>query len=177
MAIGELSVFADACLAPLTVAPPVPAQLHRIQEVRCRQGMSLRSAARQLRSDVRSLRAQEQPGCDLRLSDLYRWQAALDVPVEELLVESSAPLSRPVAERAKMVRIMKTALTIRENAAAAELQRMADNLVEQLVELMPELKEISPWHTVGSRRSLDDMGKIAQQPIDAAGIFGGDLAD
>jgi hypothetical protein len=139
--------------------------------------MSLRSAARQLRSDVRSLRAQEQPGNDLRLSDLYRWQSALHVPVEELLVDSSAPLSRPVAERAKMVRIMKTALTIRETAAAPELQRMAENLVDQLVELMPELKEVSPWHSVGSRRSLEELGRIAEQPISDASFFGGDMAD
>lgn len=177
MAIGELSVFTDASVVPLTVAPTVSRQLHRIQEVRCRQGMSLRSAARQLRSDVRSLRAQEQPGNDLRLSDLYRWQAALDVPVEELLVESGAPLSRPVAERAKMVRIMKTALTIRENAAEPGLQRMAENLVEQLVELMPELKEVSSWHSVGSRRSLDDMGRIAEQTINDRSFLGGDMAD
>lgn len=177
MAIGELSVFAGAPEVPLSVGPAVPARLHRIQEVRCRQGMSLRSAARQIRSDVRSLRAQEQPGSDLRLSDLYRWQAALDVPVEELLVDSSAPLSRPVAERAKMVRIMKTALTIRENAEAPALQRMAENLVDQLVELMPELKEVSPWHSVGMRRSLDDMGRIAEQPINDASLFGGDAAD
>ena len=177
MAIGELSVFTDASVAPLTVAPAVPLQLHRIQEVRCRQGMSLRSAARQIRSDVRALRAQEQPGSDLRLSDLYRWQAALDVPVEELLVDSSAPLSRPVAERAKMVRIMKTALTLRENATGDSQRRMAENLVDQLVELMPELKEVSPWHSVGVRRSLDDMGRVAQQTIDDTSYFGGDMGD
>ena len=32
---------------------------------------------------------------------------------------------------------------------------MAENLVEQLLDLMPELKEGSPWHSVGQRRSLD----------------------
>ncbi len=177
MALAELSVFADAPMVPLSTGQSVPQQLHRIQEVRCRQGMSLRSAARQLGSDVRSVRAQEQPGCDLRLSDLHRWQSILDVPVEELLVESSAPLSRPVAERAKMVRIMKTALTLQESATSPAQRRMTENLIEQLVELMPELKEVSPWHTVGVRRSLEDLGRIAEQPIDGDSLFGGSYSE
>ena len=42
---------------------------------------------------------------------------------------------------------------------------MAENLVAQLLEIMPELKEVSPWHSVGQRRSLDEMGRIAEQPI------------
>ena len=42
---------------------------------------------------------------------------------------------------------------------------MAENLVEQLLELMPELKEVSPWHSVGQRRSLDEMGRIAEMQI------------
>ena len=42
---------------------------------------------------------------------------------------------------------------------------MAENLVEQLLDLMPELKEVSPWHSVGQRRSLDEMGRIADQPL------------
>ena len=173
MATAELSIFSGAVKVPIPADQGAAQPRHRIQEVRCQQGMSLRSAARQLGTDVRSVRAQEQPSCDLRLSDLYRWQSVLDVPIEELLVESSTPLSRPVAERAKMVRIMKTALSIQESATTAPQKRMADNLVEQLLELMPELKEIGPWHTVGVRRSLDDLGRIAEQPIDHDGLFGG----
>src|SRR6186997_2931230 len=74
--------------------------LHRIQEVRHLQGMSLRTAARQLRTDIRTIRAQEQATADLKLSDLLKWQRALDVPVSELIEESDEPLSRPVRERA-----------------------------------------------------------------------------
>lgn len=177
MSLAELSVYSDAVTVPLPAGKQAPQQLHRIQEVRCRQGMSLRSAARQLGSDVRSIRAQEQPTCDLRLSDLHRWQAVLDVPIEELLVDTTAPLSRGVAERAKLVRIMKSALTIQESATSPALRRMADNLVEQLVDLMPELKEVSAWHSVGIRRSLDDLGRIAQQPIDDNSLFGGSYSE
>jgi transcriptional regulator with XRE-family HTH domain len=151
--------------------------LHRIQEVRRLQGMSLRTAARQLGSDIRSIRAQEQATTDLKLSDLYNWQRALEVPVAELLVDDEDPLSRPVRERGAMLKIMKTARSIVESAAPGPARRMAENLVEQLLELMPELKEVSPWHSVGQRRSLDEMGRIAEQPIGDPGIFyheGGD---
>lgn len=173
MATAELSVFSGAVQVPLPADPEAPQPRHRIQEVRVQQGMSVRSAARQMGTDVRSVRAQEQPTCDLRLSDLYRWQAVLEVPIEELLVETSMPLSRPVAERAKLVRVMKTALSIQESATSPQVRRMADNLVELLLQLMPELKEIGPWHTVGVRRSLDDVGRTAEQPIDDLGLFGG----
>jgi hypothetical protein len=35
-------------------------------------------------------------------------------------------------------------------------------LVEQILELMPELADVTPWHTAGSRRSLDDVGRTAR---------------
>lgn len=127
--------------------------------------MSLRTATRQLGLDARTIRAQEQESTDLRLSDLYRWQAALGVPISELLVDTEESLSRPVRERASMVRLKKTAAALLEAADTPNLRRMAENLVEQLDELMPELKEVSPWHSVGQRRSLDEMGRIAEQTI------------
>jgi transcriptional regulator with XRE-family HTH domain len=151
--------------------------LHRIQEVRRLQGMSLRTAARQLGTDIRSIRAQEQSTTDLRLSDLYNWQRALDVPVAELLVDTDEPLSRPVRERGAMLKIMKTARSIVESAPPGATRRMAENLVEQLLELMPELKEVSPWHSVGQRRSLDEMGRIAENPIGDPRVFASDTLD
>ena len=39
-------------------------------------------------------------------------------------------------------------------------------------EVMPELKEVSPWHTVGQRRSLEEMGRAAEQVIDDSAMFG-----
>jgi transcriptional regulator with XRE-family HTH domain len=145
--------------------------LHRIQEVRRLQGMSLRTAARQLGTDIRSIRAQEQSTTDLKLSDVYNWQRALDVPVSELLVDEDESLSRPVRERGAMLKIMKSARSIVESAPAGPARRMAENLVEQLLELMPELKEVSPWHSVGQRRSLDEMGRIAEQPLGDPSMF------
>ena len=92
-------------------------------------------------TDIRSLRLQEQESTDLRLSDLHRWQKALEVPLTELVVDTEEPLSRPVLDRARLIRVMKTAVAIHENSASSPgLKRMAETLVEQLVEIMPELK-------------------------------------
>ena len=176
MASAEVYAFHDTPSIPLPLPLPKTNEtgrpLHRIQAVRIQQGMSLRTAARQLAMDVRAIRAQEQASTDLRLSDLYRWQQALDVPAAELLEESGEPLSRPVAERAKMVRVMKTAASLLETAESPTTRRMAENLVAQLCDVMPELKEVSPWHTVGQRRSLEEMGRAAEQVIDDSAMFG-----
>ena len=53
-----------------------------------------------------------------------------------------------------MVRLMKTAAALLEDAPNIHTKRMAENLIEQLLEIMPELKEVGPWHSVGQRRTL-----------------------
>lgn len=139
--------------------------LHRVRAVRLQQGMSLRSAARHMGTDVRSLRHQEREETDLRISDLLKWQKALDVPLAELVVETDVPLSRPVMERARLIRLMKTAAAIRERSDEEGLQRMAEMLVEQLIEIMPELEHVSPWHTYGQRRSMEEQGRVVERRI------------
>ena len=137
--------------------------LHRIAEVRQRQGVTLRNVARRLGLEMSVVRRQEQPDCDVRVSDLMKWQEVLEVPVSELLVEAEGQLSGPVLERSRMVKLMKTAAAIREQATAATgLRRMADMLVEQVLEIMPELADVTPWHHVGQRRTLNDVGRTAQ---------------
>ena len=42
---------------------------------------------------------------------------------------------------------------------------MAETLVEQLVEIMPELKNVSPWHTYGQRRSLEEYGRVVERRL------------
>jgi hypothetical protein len=108
---------------------------------------------------------QEQESTDLRLSDLHKWQKALDVPITELVTDDEMPLSQPVMERARLIRLMKTAAAIHERAPSLGIKRMAQMLVEQLVEIMPELRDVSPWHQFGQRRSLDEMGRIMDRTI------------
>lgn len=139
--------------------------LHRIAEVRHQQGISLRSASRRTGWSIEHIREQEQPASDLSLSDLYRWQQALEVPVANLLVDLDAPLSSPVLTRARMLKFMKTIRALREIAEGEGVQRLAEMLENQLLEVMPELQDVAAWHSVGQRRTQDEMGRIAEQTI------------
>lgn len=141
--------------------------LHRLGEVRRRQGITRRTLARRLNTDVATVKLLEQPTSDMLLSTLYAWQKALDAPVTELLVESEEPLSAPVLKRAQMVRVMKTAAAILERAQQPSIRRMAQMLVEQLCEIMPELKGVSPWHAVGRRRTQEELGQAAYRSLSA----------
>lgn len=150
---------------PSNDPPNRPTALHRVAEVRQQQGVSLRTAARHLKTDMATVRWQEKESSDLTISELAGWQRVLDVPLVDLLVDSDAPLSRPVMERAHLVRVMKTAASIAEKSESVELTRMAQMLIDQLVEMMPELEEVSPWHSVGQRRSLDEAGRIVERRL------------
>ena len=155
---------------------PLPARnpstpLHRVADVRRRQGVTLRNVARRLGVSLAVVRRQEQADCDLRLSDLQRWQQVLEVPVAELLVESEGQLSGPVLERSRMVKLMKTAAAIRERTEGTPVGRMVTMLIEQILEIMPELTDVGPWHSVGQRRPLDDLGRAARMAV-SEDLFG-----
>lgn len=143
-----------------------PARYHRIAEVRNQQGLSLRTISRRTGLEVKELRRQEQPGCNLTLRQLRIWQKALEVPLVDLLEDESDVLSRPVKERAQMVRIMKTVVSLGEVCQGnVRLSRLTTMLREQLLQLMPELADIGGWPQCGSRRGADVMGRIFQEPV------------
>jgi transcriptional regulator with XRE-family HTH domain len=144
-------------------APRSP--LHRLATVRRLQGVSRRTLARRLNTEVTEIRRQEEETADLPLSTLYDWQRALEVPVAELLVESEDALSEPLLKRAQLVRLMKTALAIQEQADQDAIRLMAQTLVDQLLEIMPELRGVSAWHAVGKRRRLDELGIAAERTL------------
>ncbi len=139
--------------------------LHRLGAVRNLQGISRRTVSRHLNVDIATVRFQEHETTDLLLSQLYKWQRVLDAPIGELLIEASDPLSQPVLKRAQLVRVMKTVLAIQENARQEPIRRMAQTLVNQLIELMPELESVSPWHAVGKRRRYDEFGVAAERRL------------
>jgi transcriptional regulator with XRE-family HTH domain len=139
--------------------------LHRLAEVRRLQGVSRRTVARRMNVDVAEVRRQEDETVDLPISTLYQWQKALEIPLTELLVESEDSVSQPLLQRAQLVRLMKTAMAILEQTEEEPVHRMAQTLVEQLTEMMPELRGVSPWHAVGKRRRLDELGVAAQRSL------------
>lgn len=140
-------------------------KMHRIAEVRQRQGVTLRNVARRLGIEMSVVRRQEQADCDLRISEVMAWQSVLEVPIAELLVEDDGQLSGPVLERSRMVKLMKTAAAIRERTGGTPVGKMVEMLVSQILEIMPELEDVTPWNTVGQRRTLDDVGRAARSSV------------
>lgn len=139
--------------------------LHRIALVRRRQRVSVRTVARTWNIEVTRVLEQQHEACDLSLNELYRWQELLQVPVAELLVDNDGPLSAPVMKRARLVKLMKTAVTIKKNSRERSTQRLVNMLTDQLVELMPELAEVGPWHGNGSRRNMSELGQAERRQI------------
>lgn len=142
-----------------------PVKYHRIAEVRGEQGVSLRSVSRRTGLEIRVLKHQEDPCTNLTLQELHVWQRALDVPLSDLLIDSNSRLSQPVQQRAKLVKIMKTAAAIQEVSTSPRVNRLVAMLKEQLEDLMPELKEVSAWPNYGQRRAPNQLGKIGETPI------------
>lgn len=144
-------------------------KLHRIAEVRKSQGLSERSFCKRLNIDLQKLRELEDPHRDLSISELMQVQAALEVPLAELLEDSNS-LARPIQERAKLVRIMKTVAAIEESPLATRPKRLVTMLREQMVELMPELAEVGSWPQFGSRRSASSVARVLEQEINLSQI-------
>jgi transcriptional regulator with XRE-family HTH domain len=168
MSLADLSVPDSGVTDEEPIEMPMNDRpLHRLAEIRRRQGITRRTIARRLNTDIGTIKSQERPDADVPLSTLYAWQEVLDVPVSELLVETDEPLSTPVLKRAQLVRVMKTAAAILERSQQPSIRRMAEMMVEQLCEIMPELSGVSPWHAVGRRRTQDELGQAAVRRISA----------
>ncbi len=151
---GEVSVALPPARSPASGRP-----LQRLGEVRRREGLPRGRIAHRLGVSVRQVEQQEEPSSDMSLSDLYRWQEALGVPAAELLQEPAEELSPPVQLRARLVRVMKTARLIEEMARQTPVRRLVKSLLDQLLEVMPELKETTAWPVVGHRRRQDELGQ------------------
>ena len=166
-AIEDISQTQDHCPKKLTAKANkrYRKKFHKISEVRQRQGVTLRNVARRLGIEMAVIRKQEQADSDLRVSDLLRWQKVLDVPLAELLEDGEDQLSGPVLVRSRMVKLMKTAAAIREQVGMGSSNQLVTQLIGQILEMMPELEDITPWHTVGQRRTLNDVGRTARETM------------
>ena len=146
-------------------APRRQQRFHRLADVRQQQGVTLRNVARRLGVEMSVARRQEQEDCDLRISDLLGWQEVLEVPIAELLVEADGQLSGPVLERSRMVKLMKTAAAIREQTDGTATHRLANMLIGQILEIMPELQDVSPWHHAAQRRPPEEVGRAGMNVV------------
>ncbi len=154
---------ATPAVVPVHVERTFP--LHRLGEARRQEQLTRDTMARRLDITLEELTRQECETTDLPLSVLHKWAEVLHVPVAELVQEPGDSLSMPLYDRAHMVLVMKTAATILERAGDPRTKRLAQTMVDQLIEIMPELRGVGTWPTVGKRRGLDELGSAAERSL------------
>ena len=135
-------------------------QLHHIATVRQNQGVSLANCAKRLGIPLKEARRQEDPTTDLTLSQLMAWKEVLDVPLSELVGPIEDELENPIRNRAMLLKVMKSAKQILQFTRENRIRFMATNLVDQLVEMMPELKSVNAWPDVGQSHEGRDPGQV-----------------
>jgi transcriptional regulator with XRE-family HTH domain len=164
-------VVGDDCpvvpMSPGTGGSP----LNRLREVRCQEELSRRTVARHLGMTETEVGRLEGETTDLPLSILRKWAEALDVPVAELIEEPNESLSLPVLKRARLLRIMKAARAILERASDSRTKRWSQMIVDELVEIMPELREVKPWKATPPRRRRDDYGSALLHRLSASVFY------
>jgi len=78
--------------------------------------------------------------------------ACLEVPINDLLLDCEAPLSAPVLTRARAIEGDENCASNQE-ANKCLFDRSHDfNARTAMIEVMPELRDVAPWHSVGQRR-------------------------
>jgi transcriptional regulator with XRE-family HTH domain len=139
--------------------------LHRLGEVRKLRRLSIGDVARKLQLDPDQVKQQEQATTDLTLSLLYRWQQLLKVPIGDLVIDAHHPLASPAVSREKLAKVMEVGLWILAHTKQPAIRRMAHTLVDQLVELAPELKPIAVAHSAGQEQRFDEQGRAMKGPL------------
>ena len=139
--------------------------LHFIASTLRKQNATLAGCARRLGLSLSEAAAQTRPDADLTLSQLYAWRAVLDVPTSELLPFDDL-VPDPIRNRALLLRTMKTARQLQDLSRGTRLEPAVATLVDQLIELMPELAEVPAWPTVGQSRAPRDPGSATRR-VDA----------
>ena len=150
----------DSAKAPVSG----PKRLHRLQQVRRQEGVSIASMARRMGMSVREVQEQEQ-ATDLPLSILYRWQAALKVPIEELLSEPNEAIASALQRRTQLVRLAKTTLLLMEQSTDTAARQLSRQMFDVLLELMPELADVNAWPTRTRPRESSDCSRILTQQV------------
>ncbi len=148
-------------VAPIQLECALP--LHRLSEARRQEHISRYNVARHLGITIEDVRRQECTSTDVPLSVLHKWAKVLGLPVAELIEEPNHSLSTPLFKRARLVRVMKTAMALLERPGNPQTKRLTQTMVDQLIAIMPELRGIGALPAVGKRRSLDELGVAAER--------------
>ena len=151
--------------AMVSIYPEGAFPLHRLCPARRREGISLRNVAQYLGVTMQEVRRQECETTDMPLSVLHKWAKVLGLPMAELVQEPGDSLSTPLVNRAHLVLVMKTAMAILERTGDPQTERLAQTMVDQLMEIMPELRGVTVWHVVGASRRFDELGVAAERRL------------
>ena len=141
--------------------------LHRVGEVMQRECVSVRSLAGRLNITQGEASRMIDPENDMSLSELYRLAEVLRVPLAEMVTEVDVGLSEPVKVRAQLLRLMRTVQSIQEASTQLPVTRLARQLRNDLLKIMPELKDVPSWPVVGNPRSRSELGAIMDRCIPA----------
>jgi hypothetical protein len=135
--------------------------LQRIGEVQLRKGIrprTLHSCLRRLgwRLSLAAIKELEDPRADLLVSELWLVAEALEVSVEDLCCEGAADIPALALTKRGMTGMLKKAERILEQChAESRTGRMAAVLIEQLIELEPDLRAPhAKWEAEQARRPL-----------------------
>ena len=139
---------------------------HQVAKVRRIQSVSLATCARKLGISINEARYQEQPTTDLTISQLMAWKEVLDVPLSELFGPIENELDNPVRNRALLLKAMKSAKQIRRDSRESGIRSMADNMIEILLKMMPELAEVTAWPEVGQSHEARPLGMAVYRQFD-----------
>lgn len=155
--------------------PGLPAQekLHRLAEIRRREGISVRAMARRLGVTSTEVRRQERSFTDIPLRVVAEWAAALRMPIGELVADANDGLPPHLHRRANLLRAMKAARAIERRAKEKTVRLLAADISQRLLAVMPELVEVSAEQDLAEKRQLP-LGRIATETIPIAWLTGAD---
>ena len=139
---------------------------HQVAQVRRNQAVSLATCARKLGISVNEARYQEQPTTDLTISQLTAWKEVLGVPLSELIGPLEDELDNPIRNRALLLKVMKSAKQIRRDSRESGIRSMADNMIETLLDIMPELEDVAAWPEVGQSHEARPLGMAVCRHIE-----------
>lgn len=141
--------------------------LHRITTVMKQEGITTRVLSTRLDKTEATVIEESNPSSDMSLSDLYKWQAALRVPIADLLVEPGTNFSSTILLRTRLLKLMRSVRSIQEHSTEDAIQTFARHLSDQLTKMMPELEEVSAWPSTGQLRKPHELGAIAYNLVPA----------
>ena len=147
--------------------------VHRLRQVREQSETSLRAVASRTGIPIGILRKQQDSN-EISLVDFLRWQRALNVPFEELLQPIATELADHIRVRAGLVRLVRSIKSLLHDELTERQATIVENIIDQLNELMPELRAVPAWPAIGSRRSQNEPAVIESQMIDT-NVWCGDM--